>query len=418
MIASVGTALCVVLLTSLLVLGLFWSWARGRARKGCVAVLFIDAPDPDNPSCVIALWNAFICTHVSPRHLHIVLTGRPVDLKTGKTFRDDKPLLGQIPRQEWEETVESHAQRLLQDCAVRISHFLRASGLGSQSFTIYNGGIAPSAPLSDVCHDWDFLFDRKDLVTGRPGDEGQVLSPTEYQDLIQRYNQLTDRETTFLSLLRKYRFTPLSELKDELRLPRNQEVSVFIGGPATAVVDLFEGDEICHKVSQLYAMFGALQPGENTLLDNQFNVACDIGAATKLFMGNMFPNIPHYLIPTETCKHPEVVVSASELEMRNINSYVTDLLKVWESTHRLAPQPLFDVLPVMAALPQYGRAFVWNRKKVVLQEWRDNLGKFKQRFLFADSETSNLFVSDGCFHCNKELYLEFLELAFQRVHDS
>lgn len=94
--------------------------------KGIV-VLFIDAPDPDNPACALALWNTFLKEHrpsielEKPDHVHIVLTGRPVNLRTEKSFKDDMEISDQVPRQNWERTVEAHAQRLLEDSASRIS---------------------------------------------------------------------------------------------------------------------------------------------------------------------------------------------------------------------------------------------------------------------------------------------------------
>ena len=409
---------CCVLITTLLVLALY-TWRRKKECPEKIVILFIDAPDPDNPACAIALWSTFL-SNINSAHVHIVLTGRPVDLRTGKTFKEEVQISGQIPRQEWEQTVEAHAQHLLTDSAARISNFLNAFGLCSNSYTMYNGGVAPSAPMSDVAHDWDFLFDRKDLVTNDANDQGKIVTAEEYKHLVQKYNLPSgeEREATFLSLLREYNLTPLSKLREELDNPKYREVCVFLGGPATAVVKLFRGDDnagIRGKVTQFYGMFGALYPGKNTLFDNQFNAACDIESAVELFLGDMFPNVPKYIIPTETAKHPDLIVAAHELELGSINPYIIQLLKLWESTHRDNPQPLFDVLPVMAALPQYNNVFKWTRKKVVIQDWTNCLGEIKQRFMFTDCDAgSNILVSNG-YSSDKETYVQFLGSALKHT---
>ena len=70
----------------------------------------------------------------------------------------------------------------------------------SHAFTIYDGGVAREAPLSDAAHDLDFIFDRKDLVTQRGGDKGEMLNPNEYGEFVAKYNALseTEREQSFL----------------------------------------------------------------------------------------------------------------------------------------------------------------------------------------------------------------------------
>ncbi len=379
-------------------------------------LLFIDGPDPDNPACALALWNHLVASQPSP-HLHIVLTGRPVDLRTKKQFKTDTPIREQIPRQDWEQTNSVHACKLLSDSAARISNYLISCGLSPSSFTIYNGGIASYAPISDVAHDWEFLYDRTDLITGISSDAGNIISGEEYASLVQKYNSLTDddREKTLMSLLRNCKMVPLSQLRVTLQQDDHMELSVFLGGPATAVVHLFEGDQnnsIRTKVVELFAMFGALMPEKSTLLGNQFNAACDMESAAQLFMENMFPNVPMYIIPTETAKLPELIVSAGELESRGAHSYAVSLIKLWESTHSDRPQPVFDVLPVMAAIPQFKKAFIWRKKKVVIQDWIKD-GQVRQKFIFTDTDHGLIYVSDGTFNLSRECFLQFLDYCFR-----
>lgn len=386
-----------------------------RLKK--VVILFLDSPDPDNPASAAAIYKHII----SPQdqegtidlHLHIVLTGRPVDLSTSKAL-DGVLSLQSITRQSWEKNNPYHAQKVLCDAAARFENYLKQCGIDIATVTIYNGGVAPNAPISDQVHDWDFLFDRKDLITGQAADQGQILSPKEYSSLVNEISTLSqeDREKKLLSLLRPYQLTPLSALKHKLE-HENCEVILFIGGPATAVVELFEGERsasIRSKVVGLYAMFGSLEPGKRTLLPNQFNVACDIEAACDLFVGNLFPQAEKYLITTETAKDPELVVSAQELHERGVSSYFVKLQELWESTHQGKPQPMFDVFAVMVYLEKFRECFRWSQKKAVLQEWRNGKGSLQQVFSFADSDDSrHVLVSEThTLPLNKATVVEFL----------
>ena len=409
------TFLCVFVPTLLLIL---YRCSSKKKLGKRTYLLFIDAPDPDNPASALSLWNHLLhCLPSRSSHLHVILTGRPVNLRTKKEFRKDTPIRDQIPRQPWESTELSHSRKLLMDSAKRISNYLILCGVSSSFFTIYDGGIASCAPISDVAHDWEFLYDRKDLVTSTPSDEGSIITGEEYKNFVHEYNSQTEdeRESTFLGLLREYKLTPLSQLRVLLRQSRHKEICVFLGGPATAVVELFQGAQntsLRDKVSELYAMFGALSPDKSTLLGNQFNAACDMESAAQLFLENMFPNTPMYVVPTETAKLPELIVSAEELERRGACPYAVSLIKLWEATHGGKPQPIFDVLPVMAALPQFRAGFTWEKKRVVIQEWSEG-GRVKQQFIFAESGKGSLYVSDGTFNSSRECFMQFLDLCFK-----
>ncbi len=370
-----------------------------------VVVLFIDSPDPDNPASAAALYKHVLCSQPKEdisieKHLHIVLTGRPVDLKTSKVSNGVLQLES-ITRQSWEKNDSCHAQKVLCDAAARLENYLDKCGIDVAMVTIYNGGVAPCAPLSDQVHDWDFLFDRKDLATGQEEDRGQILAPEDYSSLVSEISALSeeDREKKLLSILRPYHLTPLSTLKGKLE-DELCEVLVFLGGPATAVVELFgdslKGDSLIRsKVVGLYAMFGSLEPGKRTLLPNQFNVACDIEAACDLFVNNLFSRAEKYLITTETAKTPELVVSSQDLQEGGVSSYFVQLQNLWESTHRGNSQPMFDIFAVMAYLEEYRECFQWTRKKAVLQEWQQKKGKHQQIFKFADSDDSkHVLVSE------------------------
>ena len=329
----------------LFLLLLFVAW---QTEKAC-AVLFIDAPDPDNPAAAVALWTYVLKKKKGGGRLHVVLTGRPVNLRTNKHFSEHVPIREQISRQKWETSVPEHASRALEDSACRIARYLRKCGVPLDSFTLYDGGVAREAPLSDVAHDWDFIFDRRDLVTQRREDEGEILDPQEYTQLVDKYSSRSEveREQTFLSFLRRYNLTSLDELHSHLSKPWNTSIAVFLGGPATALVKLFKDRPcLCRKVSSFYAMFGSLRPGKGTLLANQFNAACDLQAAKEVFIDNLFPSTKPRLVTTETAKLSTFILSAHEMDERGVNNHAVRLQRLWEWTHGNRPQPMFDVLPV------------------------------------------------------------------------
>ena len=382
------------------------------ARQRTSILLFIDAPDPDNPATAMALWSYVL---KKKGHLHIVLTGRPVNLRTGKRFSDTLPIKEQISRQKWETAIPEHAARVLEDSASRIAGYLMKCDVPLDSFTLYDGGVAREGPISDVAHDWDFIFDRRDLVTQRREDEGEMLDPDSYSKLVDKYSALseTEREQTFLSILRRYNLTPLDKLRSYLNRPWNGRIVIFLGGPVTALVKLFKGrPHLCNKVSSVFAMFGSLHPGKRTLLANQFNAACDLQAAKEVFVDNMFPGVTAHLVTTETAKLPSFILSAREMDERGVRDHVVKLQRLWEWTHGNRPQPMFDVLPVMAALPTHKNCFTWLERKACIVK-SDNSDH--EIFTLVDAPDSTdhssdgtLLVTDDCSNYDKESFVQFI----------
>lgn len=429
-VVVVCSVLCLVL-TILLYVTVFRSAKKsrdakgtnGNAGRGKLAVLFIDGPDPDNPASAAAIFKHVLASQATPHnHLHIVLTGRPVNLRTSKS--SGVLLLETIPRQPWETNKPTHAQKVLEDSAARIQHYLTRCNIDVTMVTIYDGGVAHCAPISDRVHDWDFLFDRKDLVTGQEVDRGGILAPHEYRTLVDEISALSEeeREQRLLSILRPHALTPLAALIPELEA--SKEVVLFLGGPATALVHLFaggQGPKYTHKVVELYGMFGSLHPGKSTLLANQFNVACDVEAACTLFVDNLFPHAEKYLIPTEVAKSKGLVLSSRDFQDSNVRDYFVDLQRLWESTHRGAAQPMFDVLPVMASMGRFRGCFKWRRKKALLKEWRQTTkaAQMQQVFCFADSEDHKhpMVAIQHTQALNKDLFLEFLCDAWDSANE-
>ena len=388
-------------------------------------VVFIDAPDPDNPAAVAAVAKHVLTQASTDEHLHVVLTGRPVNLETEKA---DVFSLELLVRQKWEVNNSVHAHKVMEDAAVRLLGYLARCNVDVSAVTIYDGGVAPCAPLSDRFHEWDFLFDRKDLCTGSEEDRGDIVTPEEYTALVHKFNQLSqeDREKELLCLLRPFPMTSLSILRKKLEEEECGDLILFLGGPATALVELFTSskDEITlrDKVKSVYGMFGALEPGKGTLLSNQFNVACDIEAACELLINDIFPQAKKYLIMTETAKNAALKISSDDLLGRISEPYFIHLQELWESVHGNKTQPLFDIFPVMAYLSEYGDCFEWMRQRAVLREWgrKDSDGEeMQQIFSFIEPDDSmpvgngGLFVSSPKVHSlGKEDVLNFLQKSW------
>ena len=414
------TSLLILILSIIFYILFFKSEAKSLKRR--LVLLFIDAPDPDNPAAAVAIAKHILTIKtqdniITDPHLHVILTGRPVNLKTPKAFKGP-PLI----RQTWEGDDPIHSRRLLEDAAARLENYLVKCNIHSSMVTIYDGGVAQCAPLSDQFHDWDFLFDRKDLVSGQEVDVGTILSPVEYQTLVEKFNILSEeeREHELLTILRSYPLALLSDLRHKLEEESCANILLFLGGPATAVVQLFgldQGGKIYSKVTELYGMFGALEPGKGTLLLNQFNVACDVESACDLFVNNLLPRAEKYLITTETAKNNIFRVSSDELQALGICSDVVNLQRLWEFTHVGNPQPLFDVLPVMAYLCNFRECFDWSRKKAVLQEWRKKGEITEQIFYFTESDDQKYILVSGAQvkMLDRHRFLEFLQKMWTDV---
>ena len=157
-------------------------------------------------------------------------------------------------------------------------------------------------------------------------------------------------------------------------------------------------------------MFGSLRPGKGTLLANQFNAACDLPAAKVVFINNLFPGAKAHLITTETAKLSTFILSVQEMAGVGVNDHVVRLQRLWEWTHGNRPQPMFDILPVMAALPMHKDCFTWREKRVCMvksdSDGRDEIFTFVDA---ADSTESSdtVLVAEECVKYDKECFKQF-----------
>ena len=96
---AVLVACAAVLVAILVAIGLLL-----KTKLKTKTILFIDAPDPDNPAAAMAVWRYVLG---KKGRIHIVLTGRPINLRTGKHFSESTPLKKQIARQKWSRVCQS-----------------------------------------------------------------------------------------------------------------------------------------------------------------------------------------------------------------------------------------------------------------------------------------------------------------------
>ena len=143
-----------------IVLGVSAALAVGaRARRvrdrGSAYVVFVDCPDPDNFASVIAALR-LLRPRAGP--LHVVLTGRPTDLGAVSSGAALARAVGEVD-------VLADGVAVLQDAAARLERAILVAGFGGSgdSVRLYDGGLAPSTPISHTAHARDFLFDRSDL---------------------------------------------------------------------------------------------------------------------------------------------------------------------------------------------------------------------------------------------------------------
>ena len=246
-----------------------------------------------------------------------MLTGRPVNLGSrsippaefGQRLKAGEKIGALLRRGADETDVPLHAERVLQDGAARLERFLRQCGVPTDPtfLAIYDGGNAPTAPMSHKAHARDFLFDRKDLVDraafARPApassssepagpsepavaEPGQVVSPGEYRGMLAQLDAMSaeGRAAALLAVLRPYALRPMRALLEELG---GGPMDFIVGGPATSPCALLDlgGPAVHAQLRTVHMMGGAWdngKPGSVNIFDNQFNLAADMEAARRL----------------------------------------------------------------------------------------------------------------------------------------
>jgi hypothetical protein len=161
--------------------------APGRSTPPTFCV-FIDGPDPDNFICVLSAFQ--LLAKPTGTTLHIILTGRPVNLHANlltEEQRKEKMAAGVkftdlLRAKEEDESHYEHSQAVLNDMLVRLEAFLCGVGIDRKRFVLYDGEIAPTAYVSHQMHAREFLFDRADLAKELfGGEEDDYVSGNSYK---------------------------------------------------------------------------------------------------------------------------------------------------------------------------------------------------------------------------------------------
>jgi len=345
-------------------------------------VVFIDMPDPDNFVCVLATYSLLVKDEFGDSEkLHVVISGRPTNLAAksltpkefGSRLKAGEKIGDLLKRGKSETDNKNHSTRVLEDGAVCLSLFLQRHGISPSKFCIYNGGIAPNAPVSHRMHAREFLFDRADLVDPSRK-QGSIINSTEYYELVKKFDDMSEdgeREEAVLKVLRRAEgkniFRPLSELVENIG---KRPLMFILGGPATGIQNLLGlpavDSSFVRQISSLHGMYGAwdnAKPGSFNLFPNQFNVAADIEAACDLLIRKR-PQFPMYFVPTETCKHKQLSMTPEKLDALIREYYQTSgggsilkMYQLWFNIQGRRPFFIFDMAPVLSASEKYRKIY-------------------------------------------------------------
>eukprot|EP00939_MAST-03C_sp_MAST-3C-sp1_P002871 g2871.t1 len=349
-------------------------------------IVFIDIPDPDNFVCVLATYVLLIKgkhKSLDPTKpvFHVVISGRPTNLSAKSLtpkelvsrLKAGEKIGDMLKRGTTEIDVLEHSTRVLEDGAVALAMFLERHGIKSSEYCIYDGGIAPSAPVSHRMHAREFLFDRSDLLE-KTGKQGDTINSKEYYTLVKSLDDIEDpkkRAVETLKILRRAKrdniFRPVTEL-----LPNtgDRPLKLILGGPATGMKKIFEipkiGEQFSRQIHSLHGMYGAwdnAKPGSFNLFPNQFNIAADIDAARDILIRQRQP-YPMYFVPTETCKDPRLSITPDALTKALGNEAyskatgtILNMYELWYNIQGRRPFFIFDMAPVLSASKTYGSIY-------------------------------------------------------------
>ena len=347
-------------------------------EKPPLPLVFIDMPDPDNFVCALATYKLLISKFPDPkdRVLHCVISGRPTNLEQksltpkelGSRLRAGANIGDLLKRSPTEVDNAEHSCRVLEDGAVSLAKFLEKHGIKKGEYQIYNGGIAPNAPVSHRMHAREFLFDRGDLVDPKRPD-GTIITSQEYYKLVQHFDDIEDpkgRAKAALNILRrakeKHLFRPLCDLMPNIV---GRQLKLILGGPATGIMKLIKdaqyGTTFLNQIHSLHGMYGAwdnAKPGSFNLFPNQFNIAADIEAAQDLLIRQKL-DFPMYFVPTETCKDKRLSVTPDKLRevLKDIDGankdVIVNMYQLWFDIQGRRPFFIFDMAPVLSASKNY-----------------------------------------------------------------
>jgi len=259
--------------------------------------------------------------------------------------------------------IPAHGEAVLQDFGERLQQFMSQCEVDEDRCHYYHGGIAETNLVSHEMHCRDFLFDRADLAS--KGVEGQIVDSGEYWNIVSSLNRLDPEERAgkLMTEILRQPEKPLQSLDTLATEMKEFDNWVLIcGGPFTPITALLQagGQELADKIGAVYAMGGAwdIHKAHNqNFFANQFNFGADLKAAQAVFVQDLKADaIPQlkcnkYLIPTETCKHPKLCLTAQDIqrEMPATHPSLIHYYQLWYDINSKRPFYLFDFSPVFAA---------------------------------------------------------------------
>ena len=249
---------------------------------------------------------------------------------------------------------ERDSELALGAAAAHLAEFAKAHGV---ELELYDGGIAPHAPVAHAEHVHDFLFARQDLaflVGDVPG--GTTIAKKTYDKLLKAVNAAGVVERGRRSAVRDWLIRSQGALKPLASLgaaTRGSPVEVLVGGPMTGLFSLAKSDaDFASRVARVRAMAGAWDSSTANLFANQFNVAADLAAAAALLgpaADSPLGDAPITLYTTEFCK---AALSLSPADVRaHATQHVADLYDLWhELTGARGAVTIFDVSSLLDAI--------------------------------------------------------------------
>lgn len=325
-----------------------------------VVVAFQDLPDSDNLMSLDAINEEYPPTEENPRHFVVAI--RPENLRTAKWFSGcGFKFPGVVPKDDEAARDVYDTQLVALDNVRRLVTFhARCQNITLQKawklYRIYNGEAPKQeSNMSHAVHVQDYLFDRKDLITGNQSDIGQLVNDDEYKALQKEingyvgFNEVTKEysittESPELGFARQkaareiilsgltlfadavgvkveHLLRPLSELFPELPNPDDpedhRETIAYVLAPPTGFKKALENERFRARLSKVYGQlfawdnlaphFWRKSPKPANILMNQFNVDCDTNATAKVLrLLNRCPRLQHVaLVPTEVLKTDE-----------------------------------------------------------------------------------------------------------------
>lgn len=310
-------------------------------------------------------------------HVFVVLTGRPMtfcatpfdsDTMSYKDLRDDSEHALHITEDaretdyEHEYFSDEDAQLLLLSNLAKLEIWIKqtfADPTLTSKITLVNGGIAAKAGVSYKIHFLEDQCSKIEIKNEKSKPILKILSVGEYKAVARETYRMSPFER------RKFRQAQCQHAVDaagvtkktystimsiEARLCSFKNLTVYIGGPCTALQHLFSSHDspIMNGPSlTIMAMMCSLRR-DSTLLGENFNIKTDLGAFQTVFKSFESFNDSHkpdvFIVPTDVCKYNKwLCMTSDQVATLGLGELFCAYHALW-NTIKGQPQPMFDAL--------------------------------------------------------------------------